>query len=225
MLLNQYKLNVENNISKAFFFARNEVLHAKVRFKIYRDCLPLHGSSFRHTIEYKYQKGFKFNQELNKQQPMLLQPVQNQSGLPFLKDSCAQLIKSQQVQQTGLQQHDCYRPQLDIGHVHPCGSKCNSVATQLCPANFRASESSTLFPSPQQHYFGSTTNMGHSHSPMVTSLLTSNDRYLVEVQELSVAGNPTNLCQTSIKCTFSFSWMSWDLRVGSLDWKRSVFGW
>ncbi|PPD75413.1 hypothetical protein GOBAR_DD27683 [Gossypium barbadense] len=103
-------------------------MNSIVRFKIYSACLPLHESSFRCAIENNYQKGFKFKQELNKQQvgsllsmfrplpapapgsmqPMLLQPVENQLRLTFSKDSFPQILESQKFQQTRLQQGLCH---------------------------------------------------------------------------------------------------------------------
>ncbi|KAK6250331.1 hypothetical protein SCA6_004336 [Theobroma cacao] len=195
----------------------------EVGFKIYKDCLPLHESSFRHAIEHNYQKGFKFNQELNKQQvrsllslfrpfmvsalgslqPMQHQAVENQSRLPFLKDSCAQVLESQHVQQIGFQRYNCYRPLLDMSHVHPVmkpqvslapvdpnvtGMQLGYVQPVSEPQNILQSA-----PFQQQHYFGSSTNRGHSNPTTVTqAFLTSNGQlYLAEVQQPYVAGNPT----------------------------------
>ncbi|XVE63772.1 hypothetical protein DITRI_Ditri07aG0046700 [Diplodiscus trichospermus] len=157
-------------------------LPRQVGFKIYRDCLPMHESSFRHAIEYNYQKGFKFKQELNKQQvtslvslfcplttpppaslwPMLLQGLQNQSGLPFPKDSCAQVLESQQFQQIA-------HHQQSMGHVHPVepnvtGLQLSYVQPVSEPQNILQS-----VPSPQENYFGSTKNMGHYHPTVATA--------------------------------------------------------
>ncbi|GKV45558.1 hypothetical protein SLEP1_g52627 [Rubroshorea leprosula] len=57
-----------------------------VRFKIYKDSLPLLESSFRQAIEYDYQKGTKFSQELNKKQPLHLPVMENHWRLPFPRD-------------------------------------------------------------------------------------------------------------------------------------------
>ncbi|WRX19504.1 Development/cell death domain - like 2 [Theobroma cacao] len=184
----------------------------------------------RHAIEHNYQKGFKFNQELNKQQarsllslfrpltvsalgslqPMQHQAVENQSRLPFLKDSCAQVLESQRVQQIGFQRYNCYRPLLDMSHVHPVmkpqvslaqvdpdvtGMQLGYVQPVSEPQNILQSA-----PFQQQHYFGSTTNMGHSNPTTVTqAFLTSNGQlYLAEVQQPYVAGNPTQPISNSL---------------------------
>ncbi|GLU20815.1 hypothetical protein SLE2022_369960 [Rubroshorea leprosula] len=122
------------NLEEAAFSGR---FPAQVRFKIYKDCLPLLESSFRQAIEYNYQKGTKFSQELNKHQvssllslfrplvvspPNSLQPMplsvkEKQSGLPFPGPQYAGM--HQHVRQKGLEQHDCYRPLLNTGHAHP----------------------------------------------------------------------------------------------------------
>ncbi|GLT39921.1 hypothetical protein SLA2020_140870 [Shorea laevis] len=121
------------NLEEAAFSGR---FPAQVRFKIYKDCLPLLESSFRQAIEYNYQKGTKFSQELNKYQvssllslfrplvvsapnslqPMSLSVKEKQSGLPFLGPQYAGM--HQHVRQKGLEQHDCYRPLLNTGHAH-----------------------------------------------------------------------------------------------------------
>ncbi|KAK8709949.1 hypothetical protein V6N13_060947 [Hibiscus sabdariffa] len=167
-----------------------------VKFNIYMDCLPLHESYFRHAIEYNYQKGSKFKQELKKQQvgcllslfqpltvpapgsmqPMLLQTVENQLRPPFPKDSFSQILKSQKVQRSRFQQ--------GIGDpVHPNATRLQLSYVQSIsePPNLQHS-----VPFPQQHDFGSTTNMGPSHpTTMVThvSLPQNYQQYVADIQQ------------------------------------------
>lgn len=185
--------------------AFNGSFPAQVRFKIYRDCLPLHESSFRHAIEYDNQQGFKFEQELNKRQvgsllslfcpltvpapgflrPLLIQAMQNQSGIAFPKDSRAEVLESQQVQQTGFQQGMRHVHRLD---PHVTGLQLSYVQPVSEPRNIVQS-----VPSPQQHYLGSATNIWYSRPAMVTQVLpTSNYQfYLVGVRQPYAAGNTT----------------------------------
>ncbi|KAL4296750.1 hypothetical protein GQ457_12G006620 [Hibiscus cannabinus] len=169
---------------------------AQVKFKIYMDCLPLHESYFRHGIEYNHQKGSKFKQELNKQQvgcllslfqpltvpapgsmqPMLLQTVENQLRPPFPNDSFSQILKSQKVQRSRFLQ--------GIGDpVHPNSTRLQLSYVQSVsePPNLQHS-----VPFPQQHYFGSTRNMGPSHpTTMVThvSLPQNYQQYVADIQQ------------------------------------------
>ncbi|TYH04341.1 hypothetical protein ES288_A09G290700v1 [Gossypium darwinii] len=168
-------------------------LPRQVRFKIYSACLPLHESSFRCAIENNYQKGFKFKQELNKQQvgslllmfrplpapapgsmqPMLLQPVENQLRLTFSKDSFPQILESQKFQQTRLQQGLC----------HPMDPNVTGLQLNI----------QYHVPFPEHHYFGSTENMGHSHPTVVKQVfLTQNHQYYkADVKQPCAVGNPT----------------------------------
>ncbi|KAE8721363.1 DCD (Development and Cell Death) domain-like protein isoform 3 [Hibiscus syriacus] len=176
----------------------------KVKFKISMDCLPLHESSFRHAIEYNYQKGSKFKQELNKQQvrcllslfqpltvsapssmqPMRLQTVDNQLRLPFPKDSFSHILESQKVQHSWLQQ--------GIGHpVHP---NVTHLPLGYLQPNSEPSNIQHSVPFSQKHYFGSTINMGHLHpTTMVTQVsLTNNyEQYMADIQQPYAAGNAT----------------------------------
>ncbi|XWS51509.1 hypothetical protein CRYUN_Cryun12cG0182000 [Craigia yunnanensis] len=155
----------------------------QVRLKIYRDCLPLHESSFRHAIEYNYEKGFKFKQELNKLQCQHL-VLCSQCYFKLCKINQGYLFPKQ-VQQTGLQQ--------GMGHVHPVDPNVTRLQLSYDQPVSEPQNILRNVPFPQQHYFGSTTNMGHSHPTMVTQdLLTSNYQYyLAEVQQPYAAGNPT----------------------------------
>ncbi|KAB2015044.1 hypothetical protein ES319_D09G270200v1 [Gossypium barbadense] len=175
----------------------------QVRFKIYSACLPLHESSFRRAIENNYQKGFKFKQELNKQQvgsllsmfrplttpvpgsmqPMLLQPVENQLRLTFPKDSFPQILESQKFQQTRLQQGIC----------HPMDPNVTGLQLSYVQPVSEPSDIQHHVPFPEQHYFGSTENMGHSHPTMVKQVyLTQNHQYyMADVKQPYAVGNPT----------------------------------
>ncbi|GMJ13995.1 hypothetical protein HRI_005068700 [Hibiscus trionum] len=167
---------------------------AQVKFKIYMDCLPLHEGSFRHAIEHNYQKGSKFKQELNKQQvgcllslfqpltvpapgslqPMLLQTLENQLRLPFPKDS--------------------FSLQQGIDHpAHPnvTGLQLSYVQPISEPPNFQHS-----VPFPQQHYFGSTINMGPSHPTTMVKHVSLPQNYqqcVADIQQRYAARNPTQI--------------------------------
>ncbi|KAG4185686.1 hypothetical protein ERO13_A09G248000v2 [Gossypium hirsutum] len=175
----------------------------QVRFKIYSACLPLHESSFRCAIENNYQKGFKFKQELNKQQmgsllsmfrplpapapgsmqPMLLQPVENQLRLTFSKDSFPQILESQKFQQTRLQQGLC----------HPMDPNVTGLQLSYVQPVSEPSDIQYHVPFPEHHYFGSTENMGHSHPTVVKQVfLTQNHQYYkADVKQPCAVGNPT----------------------------------
>ncbi|KAK5805325.1 uncharacterized protein LOC108456790 [Gossypium arboreum] len=176
---------------------------AQVRFKIYSACLPLHECSFRCAIENNYQKGFKFKQELNKQQvgsllsmfrplpapapgsmqPMLLQPVENQLRLTFSKDSFPQILESQKFQQTRLQQGLC----------HPMDPNVTGLQLSYVQPVSEPSDIQHHVPFPEHHYFGSTENMGHSHPTVVKQVyLTQNHQYYkADVKQPYAVGNPT----------------------------------
>lgn len=108
---------------------------------------------------------------LGSQQPVPLQAVQNHSGLPFRKDTCAQVLESQQVQLTGHQQ--------GIGHIHPVDSNAPGLQHSYVQPVSEPQNILQGVPSLQQHSFGSTVNMDQSHA-----FLTPNYQYyLAEVQQ------------------------------------------
>ncbi|MBA0730778.1 hypothetical protein Golax_004532 [Gossypium laxum] len=151
-----------------------------VRFKIYSACLPLHESSFRRAIENNYQKGFKFKQELNKQQVGSLLSMFRPLTTP-VPDSMQP--KSQKFQQTRLQQGIC----------HPMDPNVTGLQLSYVQPVSEPSDIQQHVPFPEQHYFGSTENMGHSHPTMVKQVyLTQNHQYyMADVKQPYAVGNPT----------------------------------
>ncbi|OMO94735.1 hypothetical protein CCACVL1_05853 [Corchorus capsularis] len=217
--------------------------------RIYKDCLTLHESSFRHAIKYNYQKGLKFNQELNQQQvrsllslfrpltastpkPLQLmghQAVQNQSSLPFIKDSFAQVVESHHTQQTGLQEHECYRPQLSTGRYHPvldpqvslAPVDPNVTASQISYVQQISEPQNVLqsAPSLQQHYFGYPINMGHSYPTMMTQVWPTSDGQYYIASQPYVPGYPTQPVPGHYN---RYGTMGIDQQVGSGDKYQSA---